>query len=129
HAGANVIIDGTVKTARVVSLSLTDFRCFETLNVELAPGLTVLFGANAVGKTSVLEAIGWSARGRSFRGVPDAALVRSGCSEAILRIEVAEGDRRQLLEVAIRAVGANRVLLNRNRLSRTRDLAGLFRVT
>ena len=67
--------------------------------------------------------------GRSFRGVPDRALVRTGCDEAILRIEVAEGERRQLLEVAIRAVGANRVLLNRNRLNRTRDLSGLLRVT
>jgi DNA replication and repair protein RecF len=113
----------------VVTLSLCDFRCFEELSIELAPGLTVLFGANGVGKTSVLEAIGWAARGRSFRGVPDAALVRAGCSEAILRLEVAEDERRQLLEVAIRAVGANRVLLNRNRLGRTRDLSGLLRVT
>jgi DNA replication and repair protein RecF len=61
--------------------------------------------------------------------VPDSALVRSGCDEAILRAEVEEGERRQLLEVAIRAAGANRVLLNRNRLTRTRDLAGLVRVT
>jgi DNA replication and repair protein RecF len=89
----------------------------------------VLFGANAVGKTSLLEAVGWAARGRSFRGVPDAALVRTGADEAILRTEVQEGERRQLLEVAIRAVGANRVLLNRNRLNRTRDLAALVRVT
>jgi DNA replication and repair protein RecF len=118
-----------VGEAHVVQLWLTDFRCFTELNVELAPGLTVLFGANAVGKTSLLEAVGWAGRAKSFRGVPDAALVRSGCSEAILRLEVAEGERLQLLEVAIRAVGANRVLLNRNRLNRTRDLAGLLRVT
>ena len=72
--------------ARVESLSLTDFRCFEALNIELAPGLTVLFGANGVGKTSVLEAVGWAGRARSFRGVPDSALVRAGCPEAILRI-------------------------------------------
>jgi DNA replication and repair protein RecF len=99
------------------------------LHVELAPGLTVLFGANGVGKTSVLEAIGWAGRGRSFRGVPDRALVRTGCSEAILRAEVVEGERHQMLEVAIRAVGANRVLLNTNRISRARDLTELLRVT
>ena len=97
---------------------LGNFRCFEELHVELAPGLTVLFGANGVGKTTVLEAIGWAGRGRSFRGVPDRALVRTGHDEAILRVEVAEGERRQMLEAAIRAVGPNRVLLNRNRLSR-----------
>ena len=119
----------TITPARVTQLWLTNFRCFEALTVELAAGLTVLFGANGVGKTSVLEAIGWAGRGRSFRGVPDRALVRMGSDEAILRAEVAEGERRQLLEVAIRAVGPNRVLLNRNRLNRTRDLSGLVRVT
>jgi DNA replication and repair protein RecF len=61
--------------------------------------------------------------------VPDSALVRTGCDEAILRAEVHEDERRQMLEVAIRASGANRVLLNRNRVTRTRDLAGLVRVT
>ncbi|HEX4489867.1 MAG TPA: DNA replication and repair protein RecF [Acidimicrobiia bacterium] len=116
-------------TARVARVWLNDFRCFHELDVEFAPGLTVLFGANAVGKTSLLEAVAWAARAKSFRGVPDSALVRSGCDEAILRAEVQEGERRQLLEVAIRASGANRVLLNRNRLTRTRDLAGLVRVT
>ena len=121
--------DARISTARVVQIWLNDFRCFSDLHVELAPGLTVLYGANAVGKTSLLEAVGWAGRGRSFRGVPDAALVRSGCNEAIVRVEVAEGERLQLLEVAIKAVGPNRVLLNRNRLSRTRDLAGLLRVT
>jgi DNA replication and repair protein RecF len=121
--------DARISTARVVQIWLNDFRCFSDLHVELAPGLTVLYGANAVGKTSLLEAVGWAGRGRSFRGVPDAALVRSGCSEAIVRVEVAEGERLQLLEVAIKAVGPNRVLLNRNRLNRTRDLAGLLRVT
>jgi DNA replication and repair protein RecF len=118
-----------ITPARVTQLWLTNFRCFEELTVELAPGLTVLFGANGVGKTSILEAIGWAGRGRSFRGVPDRALVRMGSDEAILRAEVAEGERRQLLEVAIKAVGPNRVLLNRNRLNRTRDLSGLLRVT
>ena len=121
--------DARISTARVVQIWLNDFRCFSDLHVELAPGLTVLYGANAVGKTSLLEAVGWAGRGRSFRGVPDAALVRSGCNEAIVRVEVAEGERLQLLEVAIKAVGPNRVLLNRNRLNRTRDLAGLLRVT
>lgn len=77
----------------------------------------------------MLEAIGWTGRGRSFRGVPDRALVRTGFDEAILRVEVAEGERRQMLEAAIRAVGPNRVLLNRNRLTRVRDLSDLLRVT
>ena len=36
-------------------LKLRDFRCFEALEVELAPGPQFFTGDNAQGKTSILE--------------------------------------------------------------------------
>jgi DNA replication and repair protein RecF len=123
----------TVAGARSVTtvghIWLTDFRNFTTVDLELAPGLTVLHGANGQGKTSLLEAIGWVARARSFRGVSDAMLVRSSCSEAIVRAEVVTGERRQLFEAELRAVGRNRIMCNRQVVQRARDLHGLLRVT
>ena len=89
----------------------------------------MLVGDNGEGKTSLLEAAGWVATARSFRGVNDAALVRAGEERAILRAEVVDDGRHQSLEAEFRAVGRNRVLLNRNPLTRTRDLLGLLRVT
>jgi DNA replication and repair protein RecF len=110
-------------------LWLRDFRCFAEAELTLAPGLTVLVGANGQGKTSVLEAIGWIARARSFRQVLDAQLVRSGATQAIVRSEITTGEREQLFEAEIRAVGRNRVLCNKQPVARTRDLHGLLRVT
>jgi len=113
----------------LAALWLTDFRCYEDATLRFPPGVTVICGANAQGKTSLLEAVGWAATGKSFRGVPDSALVRTGCDAAILRAEVVDDDRVQLLEAEIRASGRNRVQLNRNPVQRTRDLLGLMRVT
>ena len=110
-------------------LWLADFRCLGEIDVELASGLTVLQGANGQGKTSLLEAIGWIARARSFRGVTDAMLVRSGATEAIVRAEVTTSGRQQLFEAEIRATGRNRILCNRQAVTRARDLHGLLRVT
>ena len=62
----------------LAGLWLTDFRCYEEATLRFPPGVTVICGANAQGKTSLLEAVGWAATGKSFRGVPDSALVRSG---------------------------------------------------
>ena len=87
-------------------------------------------GGNGEGKTSLLEAIGWSALGRSFRGVSDAVLVRHDAPAAIVRVQiVAPDDRTSLVEAELRAVGRNRVLLDHHPLTRTRDLAGALRVT
>ena len=113
----------------VSSLWLTDFRCYHEAELAFSPGVTVISGANAQGKTTLLEAVAWASRGKSFRGVPDAALVRDGADQAILRVEVADGERRQLLEAELRVHGRNRVQLNRQNVTRTRDLLGLMQVS
>jgi DNA replication and repair protein RecF len=113
----------------LTGLWLTDFRCYRDAVVRFPPGVTVIRGANAQGKTSLLEAVAWAATGSSFRGVPDAALVRTGCDAAIVRAEVADDDRVQLLEAEIHAAGRNRVRLNRQPVTRARDRAEFVRVT
>ncbi|MGQ0825173.1 MAG: DNA replication/repair protein RecF [Actinomycetota bacterium] len=115
--------------AHVARLWLADFRCFEAASVTLPTGLTVIDGANGQGKTSLLEAIGWVARARSFRGVADAQLVRAGAAVAIVRAEIANGERVELFEAEVRVSGRNRIQQNRQTVTRSRDLHGLLRVT
>lgn len=114
---------------RLRHLWLDDFRCYERLDVTLAPGLTVVVGANGQGKTSLLEAVAWVATARSLRGVPDTALVRAGAAQAIVRAEIERSDRELLVEAEIRATGRNRIQVNRHPLARSRDLLGALRVT
>jgi DNA replication and repair protein RecF len=119
---------------QLAHLWLTDFRGHVTSETEVGPGITVFAGGNAQGKTTVLEAVGWLARMTSFRGAPDAALVRVGCEKAIVRAEVTPANRGpdvrpDLIEAEIAAAGRNRVLVNRKSLPRARDLLGTLRVT
>lgn len=50
-------------------LTLTNFRCFAHLRVDVGPQPVVLTGANGSGKTSVLEAVSFLAPGRGLRRV------------------------------------------------------------
>lgn len=110
-------------------LWLADFRSYAAADVELAPGLSVVLGANGQGKTNLLEAIGYLATLGSFRGAPTEALIRSGAARAVVRAEC-ERDRRQLLiEAEIATGGKSRVQVNRQRLRRSRDLLGALRTT
>ena len=56
-------------------LSLTNFRKFARLDVDLPPRVVVLAGANAQGKTSVLEAIYFLAAFTSFQTHADRQIV------------------------------------------------------
>jgi DNA replication and repair protein RecF len=114
---------------RVAQLWLTDFRSYAELGLALPAGLTAIVGHNGQGKTNILEAVGWLATMRSFRGAANDALVRDGAERAIARADVVAGTRQTLIEAEIARVGRNRVQVNRQRLPRARDLLGHLRVT
>lgn len=60
----------------VSQLSLRDFRNYRRLDLQLDPGITLLYGPNAAGKTSLLEALFFLATTRSPRISADRELVR-----------------------------------------------------
>ena len=115
----------------VTHLSLADFRSYETAELPLEPGVTLLTGRNGQGKTNIVEAIEFLATLGSHRVSSDVPLIRFGSERAIVRGRVQAGldDPRQLvLEVEINAGKANRASLNRGPLRRPRDLLGALRV-
>ena len=70
-----------------------NFRCLESIELEPDPQYNLIYGRNASGKTSVLEAIAYLGRGKSFRGAATSDLVRHGQQEFVLFGEVADGAR------------------------------------
>jgi DNA replication and repair protein RecF len=73
-------------------LSLTNFRSYKERSVSLDPGITVVVGPNATGKTNLLEAVFVMATTRSFRA-KDKELIHHG--ETFYRLVAAtdEGER------------------------------------
>jgi DNA replication and repair protein RecF len=111
-------------------LWLSDYRSYVTAELSPAPeGLTVVVGANGEGKTNLLEAVGYLATLRSFRGAPGDALIRMGAPHAVVRAATQREGRSVLIEAELRPVGRDRVQVNRQALRRTRDLLGFFQVT
>lgn len=114
----------------VSRLELLDFRNYVTATFDFHPGITAVVGLNGQGKTNLAEAMAYLATLDSFRGAPGEALIRNGSDLAVVRATVVHPDGREVLvELELSRNGRNRVLVNKQRLSRTRDLLGVMRVT
>ncbi len=106
-------------------LSLTDFRSYAQVDLSLEPGVTVLVGSNGIGKTNLMEAIGYLATLNSHRVSTDAPLLRFGAERAMIRAKVVRGEQATVLELEINASRANRGRINRSNPVRARDLLGI----
>jgi DNA replication and repair protein RecF len=66
----------------VTRLALGNFRCHQSLRLDLGPESVVLVGANGTGKTSVLEAVSLLAPGRGLRRARLMEMLRAAGGEA-----------------------------------------------
>jgi len=78
---------------------VSNFRCLESVELDLSPEFNLIYGANASGKTSLLEALAYLGRGKSFRGASTSNLIRHGESEFVLFGETQTEVRSQRLGV------------------------------
>jgi DNA replication and repair protein RecF len=114
---------------RVERLEVVDFRNHDGAEVELPAGVSVLAGANGVGKTNLLEAIGYLATLGSHRVGQDASLIRAGTASAVIRATVRRAGRQLLVDVELRSGSGVRGRVNGAPVPRARDLLGVVRAT
>lgn len=67
---------------KIEHLSLRNFRNAEESEIEFSEGVNIICGANAAGKTNILEAIFYFAAGKSFRNCKDRELIKFGNDKA-----------------------------------------------
>lgn len=108
-------------------LSLTDFRSYAQVELVLTPGVTVLVGANGLGKTNLVESIGYLSTLSSHRVSSDGPLLRFGTERALIRAQLVRAEQKVVVEIEINAARANRARINRANPIRARDILGICR--
>jgi len=66
-------------------IDLRNFRCFDSLSIDLSSNSSLFYGKNGCGKTSVLESIYVASSGRSFRTSNLESLIQNGKKAFIIR--------------------------------------------
>ncbi len=110
-------------------VTIENFRNIASASVEFGSGVNLLHGDNAQGKTNLLEAIYFTALGKSFRPVKEAEMIRFGAESAHLVNEFRDTVRRQSLSYRLFAGKGRRVVeQNGMKLARMSEMVGAFRV-
>lgn len=111
---------------RVQSLLLRDFRNIHRLSVEFHPGINVIYGHNAQGKTNLLEAIYLLVTGRSFRTTQDSELIPWATKEyegTLIRAEVIKQSGQEQLTFFLLGK-TKQILVNGTPIARMANLIG-----
>lgn len=125
----------------IARLSLTDFRSYAGLDLDVPAPIVALAGENGAGKTNLLEAVSLVAQGRGLRRADPAALARQGGSGGYaVALTLTEEAGAHRLGIGCDASGERRYRLDGATISSaarfaehvrvvwlTPDLDGLFR--
>ena len=112
----------------VKKLTLTNFRSYKGLELELTRGSTTFIGNNGSGKTNIVESLIYLAYLSSHRVSQNLPLLHLGTEQAVIRAEIERDDRTLQVDLEINASRANRARLNQSPTKSQRAILGALQV-
>lgn len=107
-------------------LEASHFRNIVSCDISFVPGVNVLLGQNAQGKTNALECMYLFARGKSFRAGSDKELVQFGERGFSAQLTFTDQKRTQTLAIKMQD-GVRRRTRNGAEVSKAGEMIGHFR--
>jgi DNA replication and repair protein RecF len=108
----------------IKKLAVENFRPYERALLCPAPGVTLLHGGNAQGKTALIEALYLCCTGRSHRTSRDLELIRAGQPFSRVCVEAERRDGRHDVEILLRPGEKKRISVGGSVVSRSGELMG-----
>lgn len=106
-------------------IALDGFRNYTDFTTDFSPGVNVIWGENAQGKTNLLEAIGFLSGARSHRARGDKELISFHRDRGTITAEVTSRGRDFLLEVQLFRGARRRLFVNHVKCKTAAELGGI----
>lgn len=108
----------------VKQVFLSDFRNYEKGKVSFTKGTNVIYGANARGKTNILESIYIMSTSRSHRGAKEVEMINFGKNQAKINIDFYSHGRDNRAEITFFSDRKKRIIINDVVADKTSQLMG-----
>lgn len=112
----------------IKSIELSNFRNYESLNIQFDSGTNILYGDNAQGKTNILEAAYLSGTTKSHKSSKDKEMIRFNCEEAHIRTVVEKNDKEYQIDMHLRSRGSKGVAVNKIPIKKASELFGILNI-
>lgn len=110
----------------VKGITLDFFRNYLHLEAGFHPGINVIYGENAQGKTNLLEAISYLSSASSHRARYDRELIQFGVDHAFIKGEIVSRNRDFTLEATLNRGSRRQLTSNGVRLKNAGELSGIL---
>lgn len=110
------------------SLELSHYRNYNDLLITFNPGITILYGDNAQGKTNILEAIYISGTTKSHRGSKDKDIIQFGEEESHIRLNLTKNDVGHRIDMHLRKNKSKGVAVDGQSIKKSGELFGIIHI-
>ena len=104
-----------------------NFRNIEACDIEFSPGVNLLYGQNAQGKTNVIEGIYYFGSGKSFRHARERDLIRYDCDHAQVAITYTDSVRENKMNYRVFRDSPKEISKNGIKVGRMSGFIGNFK--
>lgn len=112
----------------IKSIELSNFRNYESLDLDFDYGTNILYGNNAQGKTNILEAVSVSGTTRSHKGSKDKEMIRFGEEESHIKTVVNKKDMDYQIDVHMKKNKTKGIAVNKVPLKKASELFGILNI-
>ena len=112
----------------IKTIELANYRNYEKVHIQLDPGINILYGDNAQGKTNILESIYLCGTTKSHRGSKDKEIIKFGCNESHIRSFFLKNETEYQIDMHLREDKSKGIAINGMKLKRAADLLGIINI-
>ena len=110
----------------LTNLKLTDFKNYESANVDFHPEMNIIYGPNGSGKTNILDAIHFLSVSRSYFGLSDKHLIRNDNDYYRLEGNFTIGERNEQVVIKYRNNRKREIFVDLKKLAKVYELIGRY---